>query len=178
MPDDFEISHWFCIRVQPKRESLAAAHLPTLPGVEVFFPRVRYVRRTRRGPMQSTVPLFPGYIFAKFSRLDAKQVGYTQGVAKIVRRGSELAEVPAAVMAELFALASDGVVRVGEPEFQIGQKIRIIAGVFLNTEAKIVKLAPAKKRVEVLLQFLGQERVVDVSFQEIDLPDSNPRKRL
>lgn len=175
---DFEIARWFCIRVQPKREKLASEHLPTLAGVEVFFPRVRYTRRTRRGAVQSSEPLFPGYIFAKFPSLIAKQVGYTQGVAKIVRRGAELAEVPASVMSELFALAPEGLVRIGEPDFKIGQKIKIVAGAFIHSEAKIVKLAPAKQRVAVLLEFLGQEQSVEIPMSQIDLPDSNPRKRL
>lgn len=169
---------WFCLRAQPRRESVAAAHLPTLDGVEVFYPRVRYTRRTRSGPQQSTVALFPGYLFARFAPVLAKQVAYTQGVARIVRRGPDLAEVPSSVMAELFALAPEGLVRLGDPEFRIGQQIRVIAGVFAGTEAKVVKLAPARQRVAVLLEFLGQAQEVEIDLAQIDLPDANPRKRL
>jgi transcriptional antiterminator RfaH len=181
MPDASAIdtvSPWYCIRAQPRRESIAAAHLPTLPGVEIFFPRVRYMRRTRRGPQQSTVPLFPGYLFSRFPKQLAKQVTYTQGVAHIVRRGAELAEVPQTVMEELLALAPNGIVGIGDPEFKIGQKIRVISGVFLGAEAKIIRLAPAKQRVAVLMQFLGQEQEVEIDIGQIDLPDSNPRKRV
>ncbi|MDR2845257.1 MAG: hypothetical protein LBV28_04085 [Puniceicoccales bacterium] len=169
---------WFCIRAQPRRESLAATYLPTLRGVSVFYPRVSYTRRTRRGLRQSTVALFPGYLFASFEPEISKQVTYTQGVARIIRRGAELAEVPSAVMTELFALAPNSLLRIGDPEFRIGQQIRIIGGVFVGTEAKVVRLAPARQRVAVLMEFLGQQQEVEISLNEIDVHDSNPRVRI
>ena len=169
---------WFCLRAQPRREGIAAAHLPTLDGVRVFYPRVRYLRKTRRGPVRSVVALFPGYLFAQFDPQLAKQVAYTQGVARIVRRGEELAEVPLAVMTDLFAMAPQGIVGLEEPEFKVGQTIRVIGGVFLGTETKIVRLAPAKQRVAILLEFLGQTQEVEIPLELIDLPDANPRKRV
>ncbi|MDR2429918.1 MAG: hypothetical protein LBD14_03315 [Puniceicoccales bacterium] len=177
-PPAGDIPAWYCLRAQPRRESVAAMHLPTLTGVEVFYPKVHYTRRTRRGPRQSTVALFPGYLFARFPPTLSKQITYTQGVARIIRRGAELAQIPEAVMAELFMLAPDGHLRLDDPKFQIGQHIRVIAGAFIGTEAKIMRLAPAKRRVAVLLEFLGQEQEVEMDVQQIDLPDANPRKRI
>ena len=40
---------WFCVRSQPKREHIAAAHLRNLVEVEVFCPRLRIRKATRRG---------------------------------------------------------------------------------------------------------------------------------
>lgn len=173
-----DVPAWYCIRAQPRREAVAAAHLPTISGVEVFYPKVRYTRRTRRGPRQSTVALFPGYLFACFPPALSKQIAYTQGVARIIRRGPELAQIPDTVMMELFALAPDGQLRLDDPKFHIGQHIRIIAGAFIGTEAKVMRLAPAKQRVAVLLEFLGQEQEVEMDMHQIDLPDTNPRKRI
>ena len=52
---------WFCLRAQPKHEHIAAQHLKKLPGVEVFCPRVRFQRATRRGKVWFTEAMFPNY---------------------------------------------------------------------------------------------------------------------
>jgi transcription antitermination factor NusG len=108
----------------------------------------------------------------------SKQVTYTLGVARILRRGSEFAVVPDSVIKELFLLAPAGTIQLDEPEFRIGEKIKIIGGAFIGWEAKVLRLAPAKKRVSVLLEFLGQDRSVDVPLAAIDLIENNPRSRL
>jgi transcriptional antiterminator RfaH len=173
---------WFCVRAQPRREMMAAQMLPYLDGVKVFFPRVIYTRRTKRGLRRAREPLFPGYLFARFAPELVKQVGFTMGVACVVRRGRgnerELAEVPARVMDELFLLAPEGDMRLDDPQFKIGQKIRVIAGVFAGVEGEVVRLAPAKKRVAVLMEFLGQTQAVEIPLDTIDVPAHNPRERI
>lgn len=171
---------WYCIRAQPKREGLAAQQLPTLDGVRVFFPRVRYFRKTKTGTKQSTEALFPGYLFASFDFWElGKQVGYTRGVARIVRRSNlDPIIVPDAVMAGMMAMAPEGIVRVGTPEFKVGDEVKIIAGVFAGTDTKVVKLIPGTKRVAVLMQLLGHEQEVIVDPAHIDFPDIDPRSRL
>jgi transcriptional antiterminator RfaH len=57
---------WFCLRSQVKREHLAAACLRQYPEVEAFCPRVRFRKRTTRGPVWFVESMFPGYLFARF----------------------------------------------------------------------------------------------------------------
>src|ERR1043165_1914121 len=57
---------WFCVRTHLKNEHSAAAHLCLIPGVEVFNPRIRLLRSTRRGRVWFTESLFPNYVFARF----------------------------------------------------------------------------------------------------------------
>ena len=171
---------WYCLRAQPKREALAAQQLPTLEGVSVFFPRVRYFRKTKTGLRASTEPLFPNYLFASFDFWEqGKQVGFTRGVARIVRRSNlDPIVVPDDVMAGLFALAPDGLVRVGTPDFKVGDTVRVVAGVFEGTETTVVRLVPGTKRVAVLMRLLGQEQEVELDPGHVDFPDIDPRKRL
>ncbi len=171
---------WYCIRAQPKREALAASQLATLPGVRVFHPRVKFIRRGAQGLKAAQEPLFPGYLFASFDFLESgKQVGYTRGVARIVRRNNlEPAEVPAGVMAGLFALAPEGLVLAGDPEFKVGDAVRVISGVFAGTETTVTRLLPGERRVAVLLRLLGGDREIILESGHLDLPDADPRKRL
>ena len=43
---------WFCLRTQPKHEHIAAATLTRNLGLEVFHPRLRLERATRRVAVQ------------------------------------------------------------------------------------------------------------------------------
>lgn len=171
---------WYCLRAQPKREGVAAQQLATLAGVAVFHPRVRYTRKTKKGPAVSTESLFPGYLFASFDFMElGKQVGYTRGVARIVRRKSlDPVVVPDAVMAGLFALAPGGLVRIGDPEFKVGDEVKIVAGIFAGTDTTVVRLEPASKRIAVLVTLLGDSREILLDPKDIDLPRANPRHRL
>src|SRR5262245_8514765 len=58
---------WFCLRSHPKHEHIAAGHLRAMEGVEVFNPRIRFVRSTRLGPAPVTEAMFPNYLFARFN---------------------------------------------------------------------------------------------------------------
>ena len=50
---------WFCLRTQPKHEHIAAAHFRGDPDLEVYLPRIRFKRATRRGPVWFTEALVP-----------------------------------------------------------------------------------------------------------------------
>ena len=73
---------WYCVKTQTKREHIAAEHLRTLEEVEVFCPRLRYRKATRRGKIWWVEALFPGYLLARFDLVaNERAVTYTQGVA-------------------------------------------------------------------------------------------------
>ncbi|MDR3229776.1 MAG: hypothetical protein LBT53_10320 [Puniceicoccales bacterium] len=179
-PPAFYAAPWYCLRAQPRREIIAVQTLRTLDGVEAFCPRVRYTLRTR-GMRQSEVSLFPGYLFARFAPDLSKQITYSNGVARIVRRGTDFVEVPSVVIRELLALAPypECLLRLADPVFFPGQTVRIIGGVFKRTEAKIARLLPAKQRVAVLINLLGKEdNEVLLPLTQIDELDPDPRRRI
>ena len=60
---------WYALRTQLQRERLAALNLRRLEGVEVFLPRLRYQKTTRRGRMWGGTS-FSGYLLARFSLLE------------------------------------------------------------------------------------------------------------
>src|SRR5579883_1576830 len=73
---------WYCIRSKPKHEHIAARNLRRLRQVEVFNPRFRLRKITRRGPAWVTESLFPNYLFVRFpfhQMLD--EVRFTHGVS-------------------------------------------------------------------------------------------------
>jgi hypothetical protein len=99
--------HWYCVKTQPKRESIAYGALAALPDIEAFFPRVRYQRTLARGPRTVVEALFPGYLFVRFAPARRiRAVRYARGVSYIVRQGREFAPVPEEIIRALRALAT------------------------------------------------------------------------
>src|ERR1039458_10254477 len=95
---------WFCIRSHPKHEHIAAAHLKREPDIEVYLPRVRFKRATRRGPVWFTEALFPNYLFARFDLAAClRRVCCARGVRGVVHFGDRWPIVPEGVIGELRA---------------------------------------------------------------------------
>lgn len=167
---------WYCVRTQTKREHLAAGHLRELEGVEVFCPRVRYRKATRRGKVWWIEPLFPGYLMARFDigQLE-RAVTFCQGVRGLVRFGSIIPDVPAAFVetlrSQVAAHASEDTDTVSvAPDIESGDEVEIATGPFRGLKAAVVQVAPATERVKVLLDFLGRPQVVELDLFSILLP--------
>ncbi len=167
---------WFCVRAQTKREHIAAGHLRELEAVEVFCPRLRYRKATRRGKIWWVEPLFPGYLLAKFNLATMERaVTFCQGVRGLVRFGSEIPSVPESFV---LALRHEVLTRSDHdeetfsvsPVIQIGDEVEVAHGPLQGMRGTIVAVAPAAERVKILLDFLGQPQAVDVDLFSLLLP--------
>lgn len=178
MTDSRETPQWYCVKTQTKREHIAAGRLRELDGVEVFCPRLRYRKATRRGKIWWIEALFPGYILAKFKLIENERaVTYSSGVRGLVRFGTEFPSV-----AEEFveALRQEIVSNLGEegiedtltvgPQIEAGEEVEIATGPLGGFQGKVVSILPGKERVKVLLDFLGQPQVIEVDLFSLLLP--------
>jgi transcriptional antiterminator RfaH len=169
---------WYCIRTQPRREHVAAANLRQLGEVAVFHPRLRVHKATRRGPVWFHEPLFPGYMFARFIlSLCIDKVRYAGSVADIVHFGGCWPAVPDEVMRELqSSLAGEEVYEVPSV-FHAGDEVRIAEGPLIGLAAIVRRYIPASRRVQVLLDFLGQGASVELDAWSVARPDVSHRPR-
>jgi transcriptional antiterminator RfaH len=178
IPGDPNESRWFCVRTQTKREHIAAKHLRELEGVEVFCPRVRYRKATRRGKVWWLEPLFPGYLLAKFDRNEMERaVTFCQGVRGLVRFGTEIPDVPEAFVRNLIRQVREQADGQGEeemltiaPVISIGDEVEVAYGPFQGMRGMIRSVSPGNERVKVLLEFLGQIQPVDLDLFSILAP--------
>jgi len=168
---------WFCVRTQTKREHIAAGHLRELEAVEVFCPRLRYRKATRRGKIWWVEPLFPGYVLAKFNLAEMERaVTFCQGIRGLVRFGSEIPAVPEAFVESLRreirnrSDANEEELFSVSPVIEAGDEVEIAHGPLQGMRGTIVSVAPAAERVKILLEFLGQPQAVDVDLFSILLP--------
>jgi transcriptional antiterminator RfaH len=154
---------WFCVRSQPKHEHIAAANLRQQQQTEVFNPRIRFKRATRRGPIWVTESLFPNYVFARFNwKQTLRLVHHTPGVAGVVHFGMRWPTIPDAVIGELRAAVGEEELRVLGETLEAGDEVQISGGAFHGLQGVVTRVMPARARVAVLLEFLGRQSTVEV----------------
>lgn len=176
-PTASQLPEWFCLRCQTKREHIAAGHLRELEGVEVFCPRLRYRKATRRGKIWWVEPMFPGYLLAKFNMAEMERaVTFCQGIRGLVRFGSEIPPVPEAFVE---AIKHEILNRKGaehdelvtlSPVIQIGDEVEVAFGPLQGMQGTVIAVPSATERVKILIEFLGNPQAVDIDLFSILLP--------
>lgn len=170
MPNDCDTdqnARWFCLRSQPGRQNVAAAHLRSF-GVEVFNPRLCLRKASRRGVLEKSEPLFPNYLFARFdlSQLH-RRVKYAFGVLDFVCFGGQPTEIREAEIEMIRSEWGAGESLTVPQELKPGMTVRLSGRFFYGTEAEVLCLLPARQRVKVLLDFLGGPKETEIATDEI-----------
>lgn len=161
---------WYCARTKPKHEHIAAAGLAKRLGMEVFHPRLRSERATRRGVVRVVEPLFPCYIFVRCRAAgDFEDVRYSSGVSGLVQFGQRVATVPDQVIEELRQCFGSGDPMWVEEMFCPGAEVTVAGGCLLGSRGVVVRVLSARQRVQVLLDFLGRPTLAEVDRKSLTL---------
>ena len=159
---------WLCVRTQPKREHIAAGRLELLAGVEVFCPRIRFRRNTKRGKVWFEEALFPGYLFARFDMPTMlRAVSSAYGVRGLVRFAGECAQVPDFVVDTLRSGADDVVV-IKEPSLKAGDVAVMAEGAMRGLRAIVTQVLSGGERVKILMDLMGTKVVAEVSIAALE----------
>jgi transcriptional antiterminator RfaH len=166
---------WFCLRAQPKREHIAAACLRQIADVEAFCPRVRFRKRTNRGPVWFVESMFPGYLFARFDYATFhRRVRQRPGVSGFVHFGDRLALLPDGLVNEMkLRIGTDELLEIDQG-LEPGQNVQIAQGPFQGLEALVTRLISARDRVEILIQWMGRSLHAEASVADL-VPLTEPR---
>ena len=165
---------WLCLRAQPKREHIAERNLRQLDGVEVFNPRLRTRKVTRRGPVWFTESLFTNYIFARFHfQALLEEVKFTPGVHQVVHFGDRYPTVPDSTITELRAHFGNGELQLAPESPQVGDRVTVTDPKMFGLKATVLRVIPARERVQVLLEMLGTATMVELSVR-CAIPEGRP----
>jgi transcriptional antiterminator RfaH len=156
-------ARWYVVQTQVNGEARAAENLRR-QGFEVYVPRYLKRRRHARKIDFTAKPLFPRYMFVAIDMATQRwrSVQSTFGVSRLVTNGDEPAVVPEAVIPALKARedAKGFVMMDARPAFAPGDKVRVLAGVFMDNAGLFSGMAD-HDRVAILLELLGRQvRVV------------------
>jgi len=164
---------WYCARTKPKHEHFAAAHLRKNLNLEVFHPQLRVERVTQRGVMRVIEPLFPCYVFVRCVLKECvNQVQHANGIQSLVHFGHRIPTVADSIVEELQETFGAEDTMTVHDRISPGDEIVIGEGAFAGMRAFVLRLMPARKRVQVLLDVLGGPTPVEVNRCSVVLAKS------
>lgn len=162
---------WYLVRTLAGREISAEQQLRN-QGFQTFLPKqVKTIRHARK--LNTIVTgYFPSYLFVELDlgRHRWRCINGTFSVAHIIMFGDHPAAVPRGIVEALIEASDDRGVLDRGSSFQVGQRVRLVAGPFADQLATIDRLDGCG-RVKVLLDIVGgwvPVQTVRASLAEVD----------
>ena len=137
-----------------------------IEGVEIYCPRIRFRKVTRRGPVWFLEALFPGYS-SSFSLHPPARCGEIclRGYRDIAIRqaGNCGRQRCYRVLRSRTGWSDDIPVIDINPSLDVGDSVNIADGAFCGLESVVTHLLSGKDRVRILIDFLGRQIEAEVS---------------
>ena len=106
--------------------------------------------------MRVLEPLFPCYVFVRcVLEKSLDEIQYTNGVHGLVHFGQRIPPVADSIVEELRECFEAEDTMTVPDRISPGDEVTIGEGAFAGMRAYVLRLMPAKKRVQVLLEVLG-----------------------
>ena len=159
---------WYCVHTKSKCEHLAASVVAAFDGVEVFCPRLRFQKATKRGKVWFVEALFPTYFFARFCPLESlRAVMHAQNVIRVVGFGGSPIPIPDSVIAHLREEMNHTELREIHTPLAVGDSVMLTEGPMRGLVGVVELMLSGAERVRVLLDFLGRQSIVEVTTDKI-----------
>lgn len=157
---------WYALRTRARMEKRSALHLMAL-GVEADAALAQESRRWTDRIKQVGKPLFPGYIFARFTLTGIALPLSYPGIVSIVRNGGIPVPLRDAEMDAVRRLAA-GISITGDPpstpkydEIALGNRVRVTSGPFEGLSGVLLE-ARGKGCVAVHIEAIREVRAVNI----------------
>jgi len=157
-------SRWYVVKTKLREESICIEEF-TRKGIPVFCPMTKEYRLRRR--RTETVPLFPGYVFCRFTYPDNYyDIKWTRGVSKLVKFGVDDPPSVSEPVIEFLRgqMNSDGIID-RTSELKPGDPVRFRTGPFKDLMGTILSCDTVQERIVVLMELLYQAKVEVDSYQ-------------
>lgn len=155
---------WGVLQVVANHEKKVAQHL-TARSLEHYLPL--YVERSRWTDRTVTLnrPLFPGYLFVRYSPQERLAVITTPGVFKLLGDGMR-GTVDEAEINRIRQGLSSGCVLRPHPGITVGMRVRVRRGIFADAEGYVTEL---RGNCNVVLSLAAVERFFSLQVDRSDL---------
>jgi len=160
---------WYALVVKPNHEKAVFEHL-SVSAYEAVLPLYRSRRRWSDRVKEVTLPLFPGYVFCRFSYRSRVRVLRIPSVRSVVAAGSEPAPIPDWEIEAIQAVIRSGLPVKPWPFLKVGQRVVVTAGPLRGVEGILVEF---RKTWQVIVSVELLQRSVAT---EVDLDSVSPLK--
>lgn len=163
-----DLEQWYAVRVKSNRERVTGQAMRGR-GVEASIPE--YQRRSFRRGREHMIsqPLFPGYVFCRFSDQTRLPVMMIPGVLHVVSIGGRPAPIDADEMMRVFTLAESELNLSPHPYLAAGQTVRIDEGPLKGVDG-IVLSDEGQPKLVVSVTLLQRSVAVNVNREWLSAP--------
>lgn len=163
-------ARWMAVRVRSRFEKIAAEAL-SQRGYEYFLPLIRSTRTWSDRVKRLDLPLFPGYLFCRFSLQNRVPVLECPGVMQIVGIGKTPVPVDDGEITALQAVVQSGLPLAPCDFLQVGERVRIRSGALADVEGILMEVRK-HHRIVVSVSLLRRSVAVELDREAVASVDA------
>jgi transcription antitermination factor NusG len=165
---------WFALQTKPRNEK-QVERLLTNKGYECCLPIYRQKRRWSDRVIEIDIPLFPMYIFCRFSPSAVGKAISTPGVTRIIGFGGQYAEVELEEIKALQLLAQSDLLREPWAYVPYGSLVQVESGPLTGAQG-IVCNNEDKRRLVISVTLLQRSVAVQLDEKTIVTVIEGPKR--
>ena len=156
------MKHWIVATYKVNEIKKVESNLSN-QNFDYYLPRIIFEKTNSK--IKEEV-LFPGYIFINTSFENCLPISNTIGIKDIIKFGNYIPSLTDNHIKSIEAIVEASKSNPKVEKIKIGQEAVIASGPFKGNMVKVYSL-PSKKRAEVLLQFLGSIKKVNIAKKSL-----------
>ena len=160
---------WFILQFKSNSHHLAAKNL-NRQGFETFLPLHETTSRRLSRFINTSKPLFPGYMFIKFDRAESDwhKINSTYGVSRLITFNSILKSIPSTFIDSLMMRYDLSGKLLPMQKLKKSDQVKILKGPFANFIAT-VETYETDQRILILIDLMGRKTKTQASVEDLQL---------
>ena len=160
---------WFILQFKSNSHHLAVKNL-NRQGFETFLPLHDTTSRKLSRFINTSKPLFPGYMFIKFDRAESEwhKINSTYGVSRLITFNSHLKSIPTKFVDSLMKRYNLSGKLLPIKKLKEGDQVTVLKGPFANFIATVEKYE-ADQRIWILMDLMGRKTKIQTPSDNLIL---------
>ena len=162
---------WFILQFKSNSHHLAAKNL-NRQGFETFLPVHETTSRRLSRFINTSKPLFPGYMFIRFDRAESERhkINNTYGVSHLITFNSILKSIPTIFVDHLMKRYDLSGKLLPIQKLKKGDQVTVLTGPFANFIATVEKYE-ADQRIWILMDLMGRKTKIQTPLDTLQSSD-------
>tara|TARA_B100000780_G_scaffold26761_1_gene16963 strand:- start:2424 stop:2924 length:501 start_codon:yes stop_codon:yes gene_type:complete len=162
---------WFILQLKSNSHHQAAKNL-NRQGFETFLPLHDTILRKLSRFLNTSKPLFPGYMFIRFDKAESEwhKINNTYDVSRLITFNSILKSIPTSFVDSLIKQYDLSGKLLSIQKLKKGDQVTVLTGPFANFIATVEKYE-ADQRIWILMDLMGRKTKIITPSDALKLSD-------
>jgi len=156
---------WYALRTKSRHEKLVRDQLDK-QGIEPLLPTVKRLSQWKDRKKEIEIPLFSGYCFVRFSRLEKTPVQKIVGVVEIVGSGNRPEPIPEQEIDALRLLMTSVLPYDPHPYLHEGMQVEVIRGPLQGAHGILLR-KEKRHRLVIGVRLIQQAAAVEIDVKDV-----------